>query len=358
MSRALHDIIVSRIRQQGPMDLGEYMMLCLGHPEHGYYMNRDPFGTKGDFITAPEVSQMFGEMIGAWIGDTWEKLGSPKQFALVECGPGRGTLMEDALRATKNLPGFHEALRLYLLEMSPTLKAAQKERLRTYNPVWLNTLDGLPDMPVILIGNEFLDALPIRQVAFREEWVETVIGVDEGETLREGVKAADPTLLAHIPPKILDEQSEKIFEISPVLNQYIKTVCNLLKSHTGAALFIDYGHAIAAHGNSLQAVRSHRFENPFENPGEADITAHVDFENLARLGASSGLRATPCVTQGEFLRTLGIEIRAEMLKRHANKDQALQIESGLKRLVAEDQMGTLFKVMALCHDPRIQLAGF
>jgi NADH dehydrogenase [ubiquinone] 1 alpha subcomplex assembly factor 7 len=358
MSQKLRDIIVSHIRQFGPMDLGEYMSLCLGHPQHGYYVTRDPFGVKGDFTTAPEISQMFGEMIGAWVVDTWDKLGRPNPFALVECGPGRGTLMQDLLRATKNVPGFHDALHLHLLEISPTLKAAQAERLSAYNPVWLDTLDGLPEMPIILIGNEFIDALPIRQVKFDEEWLEVVIGADEDGKFHAGVKPADASLISQLPGRILERQSDKVFEISPITNAYLMNLSSHIKKRGGVAIFIDYGHAVSECGDTLQALRDHRFESPFENPGQADITAHVDFENVGRISSAMGLHAFSIVTQGAFLRSLGIEIRAEVLKRRATEVQAAEIDVALARLTHENQMGELFKVIALCHDPKIELAGF
>lgn len=357
MSQSLHDLILSRIRQLGPMDLGEYMALCLGHPEYGYYTTRDPLGAKGDFTTSPEISQMFGEMIGAWVADTWVKLGRPNPFALIECGPGRGTLMQDALRATKNVPGFHDAMRLHLVEISPTLKAAQAECLSAYNPIWLDTLDGVPDMPVILIGNEFLDALPIRQVKFDGEWLEVVIGADEDGKLHPGVRQADATLISILPRKILEEQSQKVFEISPDLNTYVRNVCDLIKTKGGCAIFVDYGHAISSCGDTLQAMREHRFVSPFEDPGQADLTAHVDFENVSLICGALKLHASNIVTQGDFLKTLGIEIRAELLRRHATPDQAEQITLALHRLISDDQMGTLFKVIALCHDREIELAG-
>lgn len=358
MSSKLHDLIAARIRQLGPMDLGEYMGLCLGHPAHGYYMTRDPLGVDGDFTTSSEISQMFGELIGAWIADTWEKLGRPNPFALVECGPGRGTLMQDALRVTQGVPDFHNSIRLYLMEMSPTLKAAQAQRLNRYAPNWISGLEELPEgMPVILVGNEFLDALPIRQVRWDREWLEAVVGLADNDTLCIGWRAASQSLLDHVSSKILDERSGTIFEVSPIINQYIKTLSNVLKKQKGAAIFIDYGHDKTAVGNTFQAVRAHRFESPLENPGEHDLTAHVDFENVGRVAGSAGVFVTKTVTQGAFLETLGIGMRAQALKAKASAEQAEAIDAALARLIHPDQMGTLFKVIALCHDDKIELAG-
>lgn len=361
----LHDLIASHIRQQGPMGLGDYMALCLGHPQYGYYMTRDPFGAAGDFTTAPEISQMFGEMIAAWIIDTWDQMGRPSPFALVEGGPGRGTLMEDILRVTANVPGFHAAMKLHLIEMSPVLQRAQSEKLKRYEPIWLPSVETLPhDMPIIFIANELLDALPIRQVMWRDGWVEMVVGIDADNSLRPGVKEADASLLSHIPPEILIQRSAEVFEVSPALNHFLGTLFNRLKRQKGVALFLDYGHARSATGNTLQAVRAHRFENPFETPGESDLTAHVDFDNVGRIARAMMLHATKVVPQGLFLKTLGIEMRAEILKRKATPDQAAQIDSALARLTGtgEGEMGDLFKVIALYnmdgHDGGPPLAGF
>lgn len=360
MSSNLSDVIARVIAQHGPMSVGEYMSLCLGHPEHGYYMTRDPFGVDGDFTTAPEISQMFGEMVGVWIADTWMKLGSPKSFALVECGPGRGTLMEDALRAVKGVPDLHQSLRLFLMEISPVLKEAQASQLGQYSPTWISSFEELPDdMPVIVVGNEFLDALPIRQL-IREKgaWSERVVALNGDGTFCFGAAMCGQNVLNLVPSKILHEEKDGVFEVSPAINQYIKRLSIVLKKQKGAALFVDYGHAISAMGDTLQAVKSHRFENVLEEPGERDLTAHVDFENVAVQATKSGIFSSPIVSQSDFLKTMGIEMRAVSLKQNATESQAQDIDAALYRLLDEKQMGQLFKVIALCHDERIQLAGF
>lgn len=342
------------------MTLAEYMGLCLGHPAYGYYMTRDPFGKAGDFVTAPEVSQMFGEMIGLWIADLWTKLGSPKKFILLECGPGRGTLMDDILRTTKAMPGFHEAAQIYLMEISPVLKDAQKRKLASYDPHWIDDLSQLPaSLPVILVGNEFLDALPIRQLQIVDgQWYERVVGITRNDTLGMGLIKADRAMVEAIPPAIRSGVGEGVFEVSPVLNQFIKSVDILLKKQTGAALFLDYGHAHSAPGDTLQAMKDHRFVSIFETPGSADITAHVDFENISRIARADGVRVHGPVTQRDFLRGLGIETRADRLLERATEAQKVDIGTGLKRLIDTEQMGSLFKVVALCHDADIQIAGF
>jgi NADH dehydrogenase [ubiquinone] 1 alpha subcomplex assembly factor 7 len=356
----LLEIIADRIRRHGPMTMAEYMALCLGHPKHGYYMSRDPFGRSGDFITAPEVSQMFGEMIGLWIADLWIKMGSPKDFVLLECGPGRGTLMADILRATKTLPGFHEAKKLYLMEMSPVLKDAQKRALSIYDPVWIDDLSQLPaKAPVILVANEFLDALPVRQFERKNgEWSERCVSITDNDTLVFIPMKVDPRGMPGIPDVILESEKDGIFDTSPHLNQFIKSVDILLKTQSGVALFVDYGHERTSMGDTLQAMKSHEYADIFETPGLCDLTAHVDFENIERIAQSDGLVVHGPTTQRAFLKELGIEVRAERLKAGANPDQIQNLESGLNRLIDTKQMGSLFKVLALCHDPNIEIAGF
>jgi len=356
----LLDIIRRRIAQQGPMDLGEYMSLCLGHPQHGYYVTRDPLGVDGDFTTAPEISQLFGEMIGVWLADLWIKMGKPPECILLECGPGRGTLMSDIMRATKSVPGFHSAMKIHLLEMSPVLRNRQSEVLANYETQWIDDLNALDSaIPVLLVANEFLDALPIRQLVRKDgAWLERVIGLDDNDTLCPGLKAADQTLINHLPLAQISDEEEGVFEISPVLNHFINFVDILLKKQRGAALFIDYGYAHTCSGETLQAMKGHRFANPFDTPGLCDLTAHIDFENIARLAKADGVAVHGPATQRTFLQALGIELRAERLKSGAKPDQIASIDSGLNRLIDTQQMGILFKVMALCHDPKITPAGF
>ncbi len=360
MSAKLLELIKDKIRANGPMDLGAYMELCLGHPEHGYYMTRDPFGKDGDFTTAPEVSQLFGEMVGAWLSDLWIKMGSPADVLLVECGPGRGTLMADIMRATKGVPGFHEAVRVYLMEMSPVLRGIQSEKLAIYEPHWIDDLSQLPaTSPVLLVGNEFLDALPVRQlVRTNGEWIERGVSIGGDERLCLTDLPVDASLLEGVPKPILTSGEDGTFETSRVLNQFLKSVDILLKKQKGVALFADYGHERSAMGETLQCVKSHKFAGLFDTPGSCDITAHVDFENIANLATADGLAAHGPVTQGAFLKALGIEARAERLWAVANEAQKESISTGLNRLIDTDQMGALFKVLAICHDPSIRPEGF
>lgn len=350
---ALLEIIRDKIRKDGPMSLADYMGLCLSHPEHGYYMTRDPLGAGGDFTTAPEVSQMFGEMVGAWLADIWIQMGLPPDFTLLECGPGRGTLMADIMRATKRVPGFHDAARIHLMEIGPVLRAAQTQALSSYDPVWVMDLEGLPkDIPLLVVANEFLDALPVQQISRTSEgFFERVVVIDDNNSLRFAWKEADFALCA-------DHMEEGVFEVSPILNQFMKSLSFFLKKQGGIALFVDYGHVRTACGETVQAMRNHRFENILTSPGECDLTAHVDFENVGRIAASEGLLVHGPVTQGAFLKALGIEARAAILADSAGVTQHDSLMTDLHRLIDTSQMGTLFKVMALCDDPCITPAGF
>jgi NADH dehydrogenase [ubiquinone] 1 alpha subcomplex assembly factor 7 len=360
MSTKLLEIIKAKIRESGPMDIGTYMELCLGHPEHGYYMTRDPFGVDGDFTTAPEVSQLFGEMIGAWLADLWIKMGSPPEVLLVECGPGRGTLMADIMRATKGVPGFHDAVKIYLMEMSPALRKAQSQKLGIYDPHWIDDLSGLPAwVPVLLVANEFLDALPIRQMERKGgQWFERRVSIGADDKLCLDSFDVDSSTLSMAPKSVSMNGGEGVFETSQSLNQYIKSVDILLKKQKGAALFVDYGHMRSAFGDTLQCVKSHRFANLFDTPGFCDITAHVDFENIANIALADGVSVHGPVTQRAFLQSLGVEERAERLWAVANEAQKESINTGLFRLIDTDEMGSLFKVIALCHDSLIRPEGF
>ncbi len=360
MSGKLLNLIKDRIRDGRPITMAEYMELCLGHPEHGYYMTRDPFGVGGDFTTAPEVSQLFGDMIGAWLADLWIKMGSPPRFTLLECGPGRGTLMADILRATKQVPGFHDAAKVTLMEMSPVLRGLQQERLASYDPYWIDDMAQLdPAIPVLLIANEFLDALPIHQLVYTNgAWMERAVAIGDSDMLVVDNISPSEDVLRTVPREILNAKEEDVFETSPCINQYIKSVSILLKKQKGAALFIDYGHVKSALGETLQAMKKHQYANIFDTPGLCDLTAHVDFENVAQIAQREGAFVHGPVTQGAFLQSLGIGLRAERLWAGANEMQRQSITSGLERLIDTQQMGSLFKVIALCGDPQLQPEGF
>lgn len=367
MPTALENIIKDEIRQKGPMNLARYMALCLGHAEHGYYMTRDPFGAQGDFTTAPEISQMFGEMIGAWVADTWMKMGMPSKFILLECGPGRGTLMMDVMRATKNVENFHNAVQLHLMETSPVLKEIQKKNLTQYGPSWHDGLSTLPqDCPVILIGNEFLDALPVRQLTFDgTDWYEKFVDLDINDTLRLCEKEADNEVKSALPAFLIPPKAGEQVEVSLHQKSFLNDAMNIVLKQGGIILFVDYGFIHNVAGDTLQAVKNHQYCDIFETPGEADITAHVNFAEISSVAMSKNMTVHGPVSQGEWLKRLGITIRADQLIQNATEKQRRDIGSALDRLVGVEknmkdgrgQMGALFKVIAFSSNSNIQLAG-
>ena len=338
------------------MNVGAFMAQVLGHPEHGYYRRQDPFGAAGDFTTAPEISQMFGEMIGAWVADIWVQMGSPKSVVLLECGPGRGTLMADALRVTQKVSGFHDALEVHFLETSPVLQAAQKKAVQTHSPLWHDTLETLPgDKPLIVIANEFLDALPMRQLQkTKDGWAERVIGLDRNNDFCFGLAP----YAGAVPEQIKDEPEGHIFEFSPAQMSFVEDIAQRLKSQGGAALFIDYGESKTRAGESFQAIYKHEIISALEHVGEADLSANVDFGALAAAVQAQNISVHGPVEQGAFLKVLGIEERAESLMQNAEAAQKEAIEKALHRLCDSDQMGLLFKVMGVSYGTAFTPAGF
>jgi NADH dehydrogenase [ubiquinone] 1 alpha subcomplex assembly factor 7 len=332
----LEKIIRELIVQNGPMPLDRFMALALGHPQHGYYMTRDPFGATGDFTTAPEISQIFGELIGVWVLQVWEQLGSPSHFALVELGPGRGTLMSDILRVLQKRPACAKAAAVQFVETSPTLRAAQQ--VRVPDATWHDTIASLPGLPTIIVANEFFDALPIRQFEWRGGQVlERVIGL-EGDALTIGLV---PTAYR------MPFAGEGVFEDGSVRETIATSLGNHLATARGAALIIDYGHARSAMGDTLQAMKAHQFCAITNFIGEADITSHVDFENLARAFAQGGATIAGLMTQGQFLQNMGLEARTQMLQQNLGDDARKDLVAASDRLANAAQMGELFKVMAV-----------
>ncbi|MFG1358485.1 class I SAM-dependent methyltransferase [Xanthobacter pseudotagetidis] len=350
MSRELEDEIRAQIAASGPMPLRRFMALALGHPKYGYYITRDPLGAAGDFVTAPEISQMFGELIGLWAVAQWQAMGAPAPFRLVELGPGRGTLMADALRAARLVPDFAAAARLHLVETSPALRAVQARALGAAEPLWHDRLEEVPDGPVIVIANEFFDALPIDQFVFQAgRWHARRIGLDAAGALAFGLHPMPaPEAAALAAPLGPPAEGAVLERMEPGPAQ---ALARRIAGAGGAALVIDYGHA-GGYGDTLQALKAHLFADPLADPGEADLTAHVDFSALARLARGEGARAFGPVGQGEFLLRLGLAQRAERLK--AGKDTAAQaaVEAAALRLAGtkEGQMGALFKAMVIAHE--------
>ncbi len=330
------------------MTVHDYMQACLADPEHGYYRDGVPLGAAGDFTTAPEISQAFGEMLGLWLAERWQALGAPARLHLVELGPGRGTLMDDALRATaRALPAFAAAARLHLVEISRTLRAVQGERLARATPVFHASFDDVPDdAPLFLVANEFFDALPVRQFVRRgPAWRERVIVHEAGTfAFADGQLVAAPPLSA---VQIADAPDGAVVEACPAALEIAAAIARRLVRTGGAALFVDYGTDRSGWGDTLQAVRRHAKAGVFDTPGECDLTAHVDFPRLADAARAAGAAAFGPVGQGDFLRRIGIHARLAVLARGADPRTARNIADASRRLLDEREMGTLFKVVAL-----------
>lgn len=345
MIPALKTRILEDIALTGPMPLARYMNLCLGDPVSGYYMTRDPFGTAGDFTTAPEVSQMFGELIGAWLISAWQALGRPPRTRLAELGPGRGTLMADCLRSIALEPDFLRGLEIDMVEISPVLTAAQKQKLSQL-PCPIRWHDSLPDsdLPTLLIANELFDALPVHVLVKTENHVAerhvTASGTDN-------LAFVDlPTNLQFAQPDIDDLPTGTVFELSPERNDMAKHMASTISAHGGAALVIDYGYVQPKTGVTFQAITAHRSVDPLEHPGEADLTALVDFTSLQRSFKSEGIQVFGPVSQMDFLLDLGLLERAGQLGSNQSVDVQAGLQQAVTRLVAPEEMGTLFKVLA------------
>ncbi len=343
--------IARRIALTGPITIADFMAEALGHPTLGYYRRAAALGHAGDFITAPEISQMFGELIGAWIVERWQAMGAPSPVRLVELGPGRGVLMADALRATRGVPGFHPAIGLHLVESNATLRAEQQSRLASFKPSWHERFDQVPEGPLLLVANEFFDALPVRQFHKTSSgWHERMIGLDPAGALTLAL-APGVTPFA---PLLPDAPSGAEAELCEPARAIAADIGARVKRHGGWALIVDYGYD-EGHGASLQAVRGHRGAGILDRPGETDLSTHVDF---AALAAAAATRTFGPVGQGAFLTALGIAHRAESLKANASDAQRHAIDAALRRLIDPDQMGTLFRVLAVGDDRSAAPAGF
>jgi SAM-dependent MidA family methyltransferase len=335
-------LLIERIREGGPITVADYMAECLLHPVHGYYTTRDPFGAGGDFTTAPEISQMFGEVFGLALAQGWLDRGSPANFTLAELGPGRGTLMADILRATRQVPGFHAAARLVLVEASPKLRSRQAEtlaRIAGPAPRWVDRVEDLPEAPLYLVANEFLDALPIRQFQHEPDgWRERLVGLGD-----RGLAFGLSALLPVVPdtPAFRDAPVDALVEDGEPARQVVAEVAARIARHGGFACFIDYGDW-RSRGDTLQALRGHAPDDPLAHPGKADLTAHVDFEPLAALAPVYDYDR-----QGAVLARLGIGPRAERLAQHLTGAALENHLAALRRLTHPAEMGSLFKVLAL-----------
>lgn len=323
-----------------PVSLSVFM----GEAVSQYYATRDPFGASGDFTTAPEISQMFGEVIGAGLLHYWQGMGAPEDIALLELGPGRGTLMSDILRV------FNPLLNppVFLVEQSPVLKSAQAARLSAFSPQWMTDMQRLPPRPLLVVANEFFDALPIRQFQkTKDAWRERGVGWDQGRGFHPVLLPLDGMFSHHLDESFPENKTDDIFELCPSGIAMMGTLAAHLKKFGGCAIVIDYGHIVTALGETLQAVRGHRFASPFVEPGEADITAHVDFGALAATARKEGASVLSLTTQGELLDAWGIGARADRLLQAADARQAADIRSALRRLTDAGEMGTLFKALII-----------
>ena len=346
--------IRQRIESEGPLSIADFMALCLTHPTHGYYTTGHPVGGRasasregGDFITAPEISQMFGEMIGVWCMEVWQALGCPKPFTLAEIGPGRGTLMADLLRVAGALPEFAAAADIHLVEISPTLAEQQSLTLSkdAARIKWIRDISALPDQPTIIIANELLDALPFRQwMKIEGRWIERAVGLKDDQL--HFVTRPSSLDEAELPTGYAACADGTIFETSAPRESLVATIANHLNTQNGAALFIDYGHLKSGFGDTFQAMKDHGFVSPLEQLGDADLTSHVDFEPLLVAAKENNCTAPTPTTQGNFLLSLGLLERAGNLGHGRDKQVQENLQIAVNRLVAPEQMGDLFKVMA------------
>lgn len=348
--------LIEQIAAKGPMPFAEFMAAAASH----YYAAHEPFGVEGDFVTAPEVSQMFGEMIGAWLTDLWLQLGRPEKVKLIELGPGRGTLAADIMRTLSNWTEFSNAVTLHLVETSPSLRQKQAETLRNYRPTWYDSLDEVPEGFNFIIANEFFDALPVHQ--FKKSngvWMERYVTYDKATNhFNWTLKPPAFDIEDVMPPDFIDAAEGSIFEVSPASLSVLEEMCDRIASFGGAGLIIDYGHKKTGLGDTVQALKHHKYSDALQDPGEKDITAHVDFGALKAV-AEQQVQVHKAVTQGEFLTRLGITQRAETLREEANDEQRKGIEQALFRLIAPSEMGTLFKVMGLSpYQNTITPSGF
>ncbi|MCI0599736.1 MAG: SAM-dependent methyltransferase [Beijerinckiaceae bacterium] len=346
----LEGLIHEMIIESGPISLETYMALALTHPVHGYYAAKIPLGKHGDFITAPEISQMFGELIGLWCIAMWRAIGEPRPLLLAELGPGRGTLIADALRAARVAPGFLSAIDLHLVETSEASRRSQRAALKDFGLAagWQKTVEELPEGPAIIIANEFFDCLPVRQFIRRTDgWHERLVGLDSEGHLCFGL-APDPE-----PGLTAPGEAGCVFEASLAAARLMTRLAARITAQGGALLVVDYGYDTAARGETLQAVRRHCFADPLRDPGEADLTAHVDFCALIRAARAAGAEVYGPMPQGYWLTRLGLYERAARLREQASAGQRADIGLALQRLAGTGQgsgegtMARLFKVLAV-----------
>jgi NADH dehydrogenase [ubiquinone] 1 alpha subcomplex assembly factor 7 len=354
---ALKEKIIRLIHAQGPISIAQYMQIVLGDPFNGYYISRDPFGR--DFVTAPEVSQIFGELLGLFFVQAWEDRGRPESILFVELGPGRGTLMADMMRAAQKVrPDFVRAAKIVLVETSPLLRSTQKQTLSQFTPDWALRWEEIPSgTPIYLIANEFFDALPIHQFEYGPDgWHERMVAAVNDElkiALSPDAQARD----SYFTPRGKNAKPGDVVEWNPSAQAVMSGIAGRIAASNGVGLIIDYGYCEQGYGDSFQAVKANGFADPLSEPGEADLTAHVDFATLNNSAAEAGADVSGPLAQGLLLRALGIQLRADQLKL-AVPQNATEIDQAVARLTGEKQMGSLFKAMALSAPGSSQLPGF
>ena len=351
---ALAERLKALIGAQGPISIAEFMTLALHDPADGYYATRDPLGAGGDFVTAPEVSQMFGELAGLWLAQAWIDQAKPKRPLLVELGPGRGTLMADALRALNIVPEFRRALDVVLVEISPVLREEQRKTLEGCGVAvrWATSLAEIAGGgPLFLIANEFFDALPIRQFVKTERgWCERMVGLDADGAFS-FVLSPVPYPAANLPPNRDGAPRGGVYEMSAAGESVAEEIGHRIAAGGGAALIVDYGYDAPGFGETLQAVAGHKFADVLMNPGASDLSAHVDFQALGDAAVRGGASVCGPVEQGPFLLSLGLAERASRLTVSTRSGAGLieqeQVQLAVERLTSPEQMGTLFKALAI-----------
>lgn len=353
---SVQEILIKKIKKQGAISVSSFMDSALFDPDYGYYNQKEPFGHIGDFITAPEISQVFGELLGIWCADMWIKMGKPNDIMLVEMGPGRGTLMRDLLRGTKHIAGFHEAITVHMIETSPRLTAIQAENLHEYQPkiTWHCDLNALPSKPMLFIANELFDAMPIDQYIFKGElWFERKISCLPNDQLVFVEEPCEPPILP------FDMPEDGIRESCPLAEQVMQKIAAHITSYSGAGLIIDYGYEEPAYQETLQAVQRHEYHPILTDVGLCDVTAHVNFTALMRAARKAGATCKGPVDQGELLQLLGIRERTSALIKGATHYDQETMVTGAWRLIDPVQMGELFKALCvLPKDSKLQPAGF
>jgi len=345
--------ITQNIQNHGPVSVRDFM----AEASAAYYQRPKVFGREGDFITAPEISQVFGELIGLWVAIHWMSTGQPKHIHLVECGPGRGTLMADALRATQGIPDFHHSIAIHLIETSATLRKTQSETLHGSPVTWHETLETIPTGPMYVIGNEFLDALPIDQFQYQDQhWHHRhVFAQNGGLEFSLGPLTTPPH---HLLKDLRSPADGDILECNLQSEVFISDLSKRIATQGGAGLFFDYGYNAPNYGETLQAVSQHAYVETLSSPGEVDLTAHVNFGRICDVATKAGAKAYGPVPQGTWLARMGLEQRIESLQASASPEQIKTLRKGVQRLVDPQSMGRLFKTIAICHPQSHPPEGF